>query len=101
MLDLELVLPQVQDLVADDVAGEQIGGELHPLEIEAQAPRQGIDRRGLGDTRYPLDQDMPPGKQSDDHTVDQLFVSDDDLFDLFFDATDHFIHLIVTVNKRL
>jgi len=51
---------------ADDVRRQQVGGELHALEAEAQRRRQRMRQRGLAEAGQILDQQVAVGEQSDE-----------------------------------
>ncbi len=59
---LELFALLVVDGHAGDVGGEQIGGELHPLEAAGQRLRQRLRQRGLAHPWHILDQHVAVGE---------------------------------------
>ena len=72
----------MDDLRSGDVGGHQVGGELDPAEVQAQAVRQGPDQQGLGEAGNTLDDAVPLGEDRDEQLLDNLVLSHDDLADL-------------------
>ena len=56
----------VKQAAAGDVAGEQVGGELDPAEIAADAFGQGLRHQRLADAGHVFDQQMLAGQERDD-----------------------------------
>jgi hypothetical protein len=49
---------------ADQVAGHQVGGELHAPEVQAERDGQRMRQRGLADAGHVLDQQVAAGQQA-------------------------------------
>ena len=64
------------DVRAREVAGKQVGRELHSLEIGLERVCQRLDGSRLGKARWPLDQQMAVGQKRDQQTLDQRFLSE-------------------------
>ena len=71
-MELETALAGVVNRYAHHVRGQQVGGELHALEAEAQRRRQRMRQRGLAKTRQVLDQHMAAGQQGDERQAHLL-----------------------------
>jgi len=67
---------------ADDIGGQQVTGELNPLEGAIQRAREAMGQRGLPDTGDVLDQEMAACQQADDRHLDHLWFPFDDLRDI-------------------
>ncbi len=68
----------LQDRVAGDVAGEQVGGELDALCLEAQGLGEAFDQLRLAEAGEALEQEMTPRQQAGDDVVDQLLLAEED-----------------------
>jgi hypothetical protein len=53
----------VEDRDAEDVAGQQVGRELHALEVEAERGRERARERGLAEAGQVLDEQVAAGEQ--------------------------------------
>jgi len=63
---------------AHEVAGHQVGGELHARELQAQRDGQRVRQRGLAHTRNVLDQQVPGSEQAGHAVFDlRAFAHDD------------------------
>src|SRR5699024_2084474 len=80
--DVELLGGGMINAGADDVGGHQVGGELHARERSTGDLGQRGDRQCLGDTRYPFDEAVPSGDQSDQGALHHTLLADDDRRDL-------------------
>jgi len=67
---------------ADDVRRQQVVGELHPLELQAQRDRQRVSERGLADAGQVLDQEVPACEQAGQRQADLRLLAHHDLADL-------------------
>mgnify|MGYP003693796461 CR=1 FL=1 len=72
----------VEDLGAGDVRRHQVGRELDPLEIEIEDVGERLDQQRLGQAGHAGDQAVAAGEQRDEHLLDDLVLSDDDLAQL-------------------
>ena len=81
-MKLEAIGIALEDADADDVRGQQVGGELHALETESQRRRQRVRERGLADAGQILDQQMAAGEQADEGEADLAALAEDDGVDL-------------------
>jgi len=75
------MLPLIVDHRADDVAGQEVGGELDTLELGGQRPRQGADRQRLRQARHALQERVPIGDEGNQEPVYKILLPDDDLAD--------------------
>ena len=80
--ELELRGARVVDQRAGDVAGHQVGGELHPLEVQLQCRGQGANQQRLRDTRNPFQQHVAAAQQGDHQPADHGVLPDDGFGDL-------------------
>jgi hypothetical protein len=76
----------LEDFIAQDVGGHEIGRELDPVEGEMQRIGEAVNQGGLGHAGRSDQEDVPAGEQGDEEMFDQGFVADDDLADFGFDA---------------
>jgi hypothetical protein len=70
-------LAALVDRHAGQVAGHQVGGELHAREMQAEGAGQRMGEGGLADARNVLDQQVPTGQQAG-HAVAHLGLLADD-----------------------
>ena len=59
----ERALGGLEDHLADHVRRHQVGGELHPLELQVQGSGHGLDQQGLGRARHAFEQDVAAHQQ--------------------------------------
>jgi hypothetical protein len=88
---LEGRLGLVVDHGADEVGRQEVGRELDALKIQVQHAGQGIYGEGLGQSRYPFEQDVALGEKAYQQAVDHIFLAYDDLADL----PDHVADLLL------
>ncbi len=72
---------RLEDHGADDVARQQVGGELDPLELDAERRSQGLDQQGLGKAWHALEEDVAAGEQGHEEPLDRGVLADDGLAD--------------------
>ena len=65
------------DFGAGQIGWEQIGCELHAMEVALDAGRKLLYRGGLGQTRCTLHEEMAVRQQGDKEAVDQRVLADD------------------------
>ena len=68
-----------EDHSADDIAGEEVGGELDALELDADGRAERSDEEGLGEAGHAFEEDVAVGQQGDQHAFDDSFLADDGL----------------------
>ena len=73
---------RVVDQRAGDVAGHQVGGELHPLEFQLQCGGQGSDQQRLRHSRNTFQQHVAAAQQRDHQAADDPLLPDDGLGEL-------------------
>ena len=61
-MEHEGFLAALIDRHAGEIAGHQVGRELHARELQAKGARQRMGQRGLAHPRNVLDEQMPPGQ---------------------------------------
>ena len=72
----------VEDLGAGDVGRHQIGRELDALEVEIEDVGERLDEQRLRQAGHAGDQAVAAGEERDQHLLDDLVLSDDDLAEL-------------------
>ena len=100
--ELELPALLVEDADAGDVAGEQVGRELHPREAAVDGAGQRLGEKGLADTGKVLDDDMAAGQERDHAGADDLLLAQDDGADAGGDASGpagDLLHLVVLEDR--
>ena len=70
--ELEAALALVEDVRADDVGGQQVGGALDARELEVQRARERACERRLADARQVLDEHVAAGEHGDDEVLDDV-----------------------------
>lgn len=81
-MELELARGRIEHRHADHVGRQQVGGELHALELQAQRRRQRMRERGLAQPGQVLDQQMPVGQQRDEGQAHRLRLAEHQRVDL-------------------
>ena len=81
-LGLERAVVGAPDAGADEVARNEVGRELDPLELDVERLRERLDREGLGETGDALEQQVAAREQRDEHALEHRVLADDDPPDL-------------------
>ena len=68
---------------ADQIRRQQIGRELQTLKTGLDAGGQRFDGERFGQAGNAFEQDMAIGQQAEKQPIDQIFLSDNDMADLF------------------
>ena len=93
----EFVLRRIEHVHADDVAGHEIGGALHALELAAEHARQRLRQQRLAEAGQALHQHVAARDQRDAQRADHVLGADDDArqFALhgLFEACDRRVHV--------
>ena len=84
----ELALLLVVDHGADEVGRKQVGRELHAGEFRGDRVAQRAHGQRLREAGDTLEQDVTAGEQADQHALDHVALTDDDLADLVGQAVD-------------
>jgi hypothetical protein len=71
-------LAALEDTDPDQVAGHQVGGELHARELQPERHRQRVGQGGLADAGHVFDQQVPAGQQAGHAVLDLQTFADDD-----------------------
>jgi hypothetical protein len=79
----ELAALLLVDERADEVGGQQVGGELDPREGEVEHLAERLHRKRLGEAGHALHQQVPAAQQRHHHAVDERAL-----------AHDHLAHLV-------
>ena len=79
-----------QNVRAQDVAGHQVGRELHPIELEMQRLPQRLDQRRLAHAGQALQQDVPAAQNADQHHAVELLAAEQRLVQLPEHPLDQF-----------
>ena len=77
--DPELARLEVVDGGADDVRGEQVGGELDPAVGQVEGPGEGLREQGLGHAGDALEEDVAPDRQGQPAEPHRLLLAHDRL----------------------
>jgi len=85
---VELAGLLVVDARADQVGGDQVGGELDALELAPDGLGQGFNSHGLGQAGHAFHQDVTAGQQRHHQALEQMVLPDDD----FLDFVQHALH---------
>jgi hypothetical protein len=78
-MEHEAVLFALVDGDAVDVRRQQVAGELHAVEAQAQRQRQRVGQRGLAHARHVLHQQVAAGQQAGQRLADLQVLADDDV----------------------
>ena len=82
----EVAALAVEQGVAGDVRGHQVGGELDALKVQLQHPRQAARQQRLAEPGHAFDQHMAAGDQGDQHLPGDRRLAHQHLVELLFDA---------------
>jgi len=84
-LELEMPAPGavvlLEDLGTEDVAGHQVGRELHAPELQVERLSKRAHQQGLAEPGYAFEQAVPTGQQADQQLFDHGLLPDDGLGD--------------------
>ena len=72
--------------MAADIAGHQVGGELHAAVAAAQRLAQRAHQQGLAQAGYAFDQHVATGEQHDEDLVEHVVLADEGLGDFVADG---------------
>ena len=78
----------IEHQLARHVRRHQVGGELHPGEVEVERLGQGLDQQRLGHAGHALQQDVAPHQQRGDEAGQRAVLADHDLADLLAQRED-------------
>jgi len=73
---------RVENLGADDVRGQHVGGELEPGKLDVDAVGQRFDRQGLGQAGNAFQKHVAVGQQTDHQAFHQVSLAYNHLADL-------------------
>ncbi len=82
LLELKTAVLRAEDLGAGEIGGQQVGRELHAMEVAFNRIGEDLDGAGLGQTGRALDQQVAVAEQGDQQAVDQTGLADDVLIDV-------------------
>ncbi len=82
LLGMKLLGLLVEDHRPDDIGRQKIRRELDSGEGGVENLGQGPDREGLGQAGHALEQDVPPGQEPDQETLDHATLAHDPATDL-------------------
>ena len=72
----------VEDHLANNVTGHQVGGELHSIEVQRQRLGQRLHQQGFGHAGHTFDQHMAADQQSTHESGERCILAYHDLSDL-------------------
>src|SRR5262249_54604642 len=78
--------PLVKNTGAEQVAGQQVGGELDAVEGTVEAAGQGLGQQRLADARDVLDEQVPLAEQGDEGHADDFRLAEEDAGDVVLQA---------------
>jgi len=67
-----------QDLGSDDIAGEEIRGELDALEIDVDGLGDGVDEGGFAEAGNAFEKDVAAAADGDEDIIDDFLLADDE-----------------------
>ena len=88
---------------ADQIRRQQVGRKLQTLEAGLDAGGHGFDGERLGQTGDAFEQDVAVREQTEQEPIDQIFLTDHDVTDLFAQRRNpfsHFLHLLRDFLRR-
>ena len=80
--------PRFHTVTPDDVGGQQVGGELHPLPVGVDRRRQGLGQARLAHPGHVLDEQMALGEQAHEREFHHLGLALDDDLDVGRDGVE-------------
>ena len=78
----------VVDEGANDIGGEEVGGEGDAVELEAEGVGEGLDGGGFGEAGDAFEEDVAAGDEADEEAVDEAFLADEDFGDFGAEVLD-------------
>ncbi len=82
-------------------AGSKIGRELQTLETGLNGRRQRFDGERLGQAGHAFEQDVTVGEQAEEQPIDEIFLPDHDVADLFAQRRNPLAQLLHLVRDFL
>ena len=73
---------------ADEIGREEVRSELQAGEGKLHGPRERFHRKGLGQARHSLEEDVPFAQEAQEEAVDEFVLAHQDLRNLVFDPFD-------------
>ena len=83
-----------EDLGTDDVGGEEVRGELDPLEFEVEGLGDGVDEGGLAETGDTFEEDVAAADDGDEDIFDDVLLTDDEFADFRADFLEGFLEVL-------
>ena len=77
--ELAAAVDFLEDRVAGDVAGEQVGGELDALGAEVEGFGEALDQLGLAEAGQAFEQDVAAGEHAGEDQVDEFLLAEEHL----------------------
>ena len=105
-LGVEGAAVRAVDARADQVAGDEVRGELDPAERGMEDVGERLDREGLGEAGDALEEEMAAGEEGDEHPLEHRVLADDDPPDLVEDGlgglpgVDHVVDPVAARARR-
>ncbi len=78
----------VIDHGANDIGGEEVGGELDALEFGLDGGGEGADGEGFGEAGNAFEEDVAIGEESDEEAIDEVILTDEDAADFGAERID-------------
>src|SRR5205085_1868715 len=75
-------IARIVDVRADEIRRQEVGRELDAAELAAERRGERLHGERLRESRHAFQKDVTVGEESDEESVDERLLSDDDAFDL-------------------
>ena len=90
----------VEHALPDDVAGHEVGRELHALEVHVERRGDRLHQQGLRRAGHTLEQDVAPHEQRGHQAGQRALLAHDHLADLLAQGEDRRPHVVVRRRAR-
>ena len=71
-----------------DVAGKQVGGELHAFGVEAEEAAEGAHEFGFAQAGQAFEEEVAAGEHAGEHVFDEGLLSEEDLAEVVADPVE-------------
>jgi hypothetical protein len=83
-----------EDLGTDDVCGEEVRGELDPLEFQVEGLGDGVDEGGFAEAGDTFEEDVAAADDGDEDIFDDVLLTDDEFADFRADFLEGFLEVL-------
>ena len=102
--DIEFAVLLAVEVVAKDVGGEEVGGELEAFEAAADGIGEGVGKSGLAEAGRAGDEGVAPGEEGGKEKIDGLVGAEDGVEEALLEGLDggsgHEVSLTIEVGMR-